>query len=87
MSQIILRLPGHDSNYAKPYPPIIVIVRTDIASLAILRSATAQSLADYIMNMACSRVLLQVFDSGQNSPRIASNRSALVSHQSGVDVP
>ncbi len=32
-------------------------------------------------------VLLKVFDSGQILPRSASNRSALVSHQSGVDIP
>jgi hypothetical protein len=32
-------------------------------------------------------VLLKVFDSGQTSPRSASNRFVPVSHQSGVDIP
>ena len=31
--------------------------------------------------------LLTVFDSGETSPRSASKRSALLSHQSGVDIP
>ena len=34
-----------------------------------------------------SAALLTVFDSGETSPRSASNRSAAVSHQSGVDIP
>ncbi len=32
-------------------------------------------------------VLLKAFDSGPTSPRSASNRPALVSHQSGIDIP
>jgi len=34
-----------------------------------------------------SAALLTVFDSGETSPRSASNRSVPVSHQSGVDIP
>ena len=84
--------PASVSGASAPWevPVHVITQRTDI--LASLRSVGLQPGLEPVRPTLgpmheLTAVLLQVFDSEQTSPRTASNRSPLVSHQSGVDIP
>ena len=84
--------PASVSGASAPWevPVHVITQRTDI--LASLRSVGLQpGLEPGRPTLGpmheLSAALLTVFDSGETSPRSASNRSVPVSHQSGVDIP
>ena len=84
--------PASVSGASAPWevPVHVITQRTDI--LASLRSAGLQPGLEPVRPTLgpmheLTATLLQVFDSGQTSARTVANRSALVSHQSGVDIP
>jgi len=84
--------PASVSGASAPWevPVHVITQRTDI--LASLRSVGLQPGLEPVRPILgpmheLTAVLLQVFDSEQTSPRTASNRSPLVSHQPGIDIP